>query len=198
MKVREEEYNHFTQTTKKIIWFLKCFNGKVDNYSTLIETVPDEHQLLSFLHSPICHPRSSSSQPISLKIDQLDIRDLYLIEQFSHYQDSTVFRDMIDHSLDEFRSTKNTTQLDDLDSESEEDENMSSDVLNILIDEIVSPVIEQSKEIGISLKNCTISLGTVNKLFENYKKDTGGLYVELVPIESIPEKENEYEKKNFH
>ena len=33
---------------------------------------------------------------------------------------------------------------------SEEDENMSSDVLNILINEIVSPVIEQSKEIGTS------------------------------------------------
>ena len=36
LKIREEEYNHFTQTTRKIIRFLKCFNGKVDNYSALI------------------------------------------------------------------------------------------------------------------------------------------------------------------
>ena len=113
-----------------------------------------------------------------------------------HYQDITTFRDIIDDSVDEFKSTKDTIQLDDSDSESEEDENISSDVPNILINEIVSPVIEQSKEIGTpSSQNCTVSLETVDKLSENYKENTGGPHVEIVSIESTLERENEREEK---
>ena len=78
-------------------------------------------QFLSFSHSHICHPRSSSSQPISFKIDQFVIRDLHLTEKSLHHQDITTFRDIIDDSVDEFKSTKDTIQLDDSDSESEED-----------------------------------------------------------------------------
>ena len=111
-----------------------------------------------------------------------------------HYQDVTTFSDIIDDSVDEFKSTKDTIQLDDSDSESEEDENMSSDVPNILINEIVSPVIGQSKEIGTpSSQKCTVSLETVDKLFENYKENTGGPHVEIVSIESTLERENERE-----
>ena len=98
--------------------------------------------------------------------------------------------------MDEFKPTEDTIQLNNSDSENDEDENMSSDVPNILINEIVSPVIEQSKEIGTpSSKNCTVSLETVDKLFENYKENTGGPHVEIVSIESTLERENEREEK---
>ena len=62
---------------------------------------------------------------------------------------------------------------------------MSSDVLNILIDEIVSPVIEQSKEIGISLKNCTISLGTVNKDLKITKNIQGVFMLNLFLLKAF-------------
>ena len=181
LKIREEEYNHFTQTTRKIIRCLKCLNGKVDNYSALIETCPDKNQFLSFIHSYICHPCSASSQPISLKTDQFGIRNLHLIEQFLHYQDSTTFRDIIDDSVDEFKSTKDTIQPDDSDSESKEDENMSYDVLNILIDEIVSPVIEQFKEIGTSSKIAQYHLS----FLKITKKIQGALMLNLFLLKAL-------------
>ena len=87
-----------------------------------------------------------------MKTDQLAKENLHLIEQFLYYQNSTTFRDIIDYYKDEFKSTKDTTQADDSESESKEDRNMFSDGLNILIDKIVSPVIE----IEPSSKNCTV------------------------------------------
>ena len=83
-----------------------------------------------------CHPCSANSRPIPLRTDQLDKRNLHLSEQFLYYQKSITFRDIIDDSVDEFKSTKDTIQADDSESESKEDRNMFSNVLNILMNKL--------------------------------------------------------------
>ena len=96
LDLREEEVLYFLTTTREIVRFLQCFNGKVDNFSSLIETYPNDEELLLLNHSSICNPRAQANEEISLRIDQFDVRDMQLIKQFLIYQESTVFRDIID------------------------------------------------------------------------------------------------------
>merc|ERR1712013_202023 len=87
LDLREEEVLYFLKTTREIVRFLQCFNGKVDNFSSLIETYPNDEELLLLNHSSICNPRAQANEEISLRIDQFDVRDMQLIKQFLIYQE---------------------------------------------------------------------------------------------------------------
>ena len=155
LDIRDEEVNCYIKTTKMIVRFLQYFNGKVDNYSALIETFQNDDQILTLNHSSLCHPRSSENQQIHLKIDQFEARDMQPIKQFIKYQDSAVFRNIIDGKVDVFKSRKQSDQQDELDFEDSDTDTDSdySNVIAILVYQIVSPAIEEFEEIG---KHCQI------------------------------------------
>ena len=72
IRLRKQEVERYVSTTKKIVHFLQFFNGKVDNYSVIIEAFPNQEQLRYKILSDLCVPRLEKELSFQLRLNSFD------------------------------------------------------------------------------------------------------------------------------
>lgn len=169
---RRKQIAMYEETQKEALSFLHKFHENPANFSKAIALFPSQQQFRSFKLIDLYKKGTTDVNKSDVIIPVFDESTLGVLQTYCQYNDSRIFRNLIDESVE---TTEYVSQ----------DEDEPDIIIDIVIEEIVKPAILKFENVSKQFQSCSMSLAMVKKLFVFSNGDPNIVNKELEILENV-------------